>query len=109
MMSPTGSAIAALLSALIVGQGGRRGQVHGGGGLAFETGRAAAWCPARAKLRRLLRCGHAQLLNVNVTRHTDGRFYATLTYERATCSGRNLRRVGGRVRLGVDRGRGRSR
>jgi putative transposase len=63
-------------------------------GLALEAGRVrvakygwlriAAACPAQAKLRRLLRRGLARLLHVTVTRHSDGHWYATLTFERET-------------------------
>jgi putative transposase len=44
--------------------------------------RIAAPCPAQAKLRRLVRRGHARLLNVTVTRHSDGHWYATVCYDR---------------------------
>src|SRR4051795_8084652 len=52
-------------------------------GLALEAGRVriakygwvriAATCPAQAKLRRLLRRGHATLQHIAVTKHSDGR------------------------------------
>lgn len=55
-------------------------------GLALEAGRVrlakygwvriAAACPQQAKLRRLLRRGHAVLQHITVTRHSDGRWYA---------------------------------
>jgi putative transposase len=61
-------------------------------GLHLETGRLrlakygwvriAAPCEAQAKLRRLLRRGHARLLNTSVTRHADGRWYAAICYAR---------------------------
>jgi putative transposase len=44
--------------------------------------RIAAPCPAQAKLRRLIRRGHARLLNITVTRHSDGNWYATVCYDR---------------------------
>src|SRR3954464_14600209 len=61
-------------------------------GLAMEAGRVrlakygwvriAAACPAQAKLRRLVRRGHATLQHVTVTRDSDGHWYATVNYER---------------------------
>lgn len=61
-------------------------------GLALEAGRVrlakygwvrvAAACLAQAKLRRLLRRGHATLQHITVTRHSDGHWYATVNYER---------------------------
>jgi putative transposase len=61
-------------------------------GLRLESGRVrvakygwmriAAPCHSQAKLRRLVRRGHARLLNVTVTRHSDGNWYATLCYDR---------------------------
>jgi putative transposase len=47
--------------------------------------RIAAPCPAQAKLRRLLRRGHATLQHITVARHTDGHWYATANY---TCEAR---------------------
>ncbi len=44
--------------------------------------RIAAPCPAQAKLRRLLTRGRARLMNVTVTQHSDGHWYATLCFER---------------------------
>jgi hypothetical protein len=44
--------------------------------------RIAAPCAAQAKLRRLVGRGHARLLNVTVSRHSDGNWYATLCYDR---------------------------
>jgi len=44
--------------------------------------RIAAACPRQAKLRRLLRRGHATLQHITVTRHSDGHWYATVNYER---------------------------
>ena len=43
--------------------------------------RITAACPAQAKLRRLLRRRHATLQHVTVTRHSDGHWYATVTYD----------------------------
>src|SRR3954462_1754619 len=61
-------------------------------GLALEAGRVriakygwvriAATCPAQAKLRRLLRRGHATLQHITVTKHSDGHWYATVNYTR---------------------------
>ena len=61
-------------------------------GLALEAGRVriakygwvriAAACPAQAELRRLARRGHAILQHITVTKHSDGRWYATVTYTR---------------------------
>jgi putative transposase len=47
--------------------------------------RIASPCPAQAKLRRLLRRGHATLQHVTVSRSSDGHWYATLTF---TCEAR---------------------
>jgi putative transposase len=83
-------------------------------GLALEVGRVriakygwvriAAACPQQAKLRRLLRRGHATLQHITVTRHSDGRWYATVTYTREarTPSGQHRQPAGPVV--GVDRG-----
>ena len=61
-------------------------------GLRLETGRVrlakygwvkvAAPCRAQADLRRLVRRGRARLLNITVTRHSDGHWYATVCFER---------------------------
>ncbi|WP_177212820.1 RNA-guided endonuclease InsQ/TnpB family protein [Geodermatophilus ruber] len=60
-------------------------------GLALEAGRVRlakygwvriAACPQQAKLRRLLRRGHATVQHVTVSRHSDGRWYATVNYTR---------------------------
>src|SRR4051794_23685534 len=42
--------------------------------------RIAAACPAQAKLRRLLRRGHAVLQHITVSCHSDGRWYVTVTF-----------------------------
>src|SRR3954452_17379839 len=61
-------------------------------GLALDAGRVrlakygwvriAAACPQQAKLRRLLRRGHATLQHITVARSADGHWYATVNYER---------------------------
>jgi hypothetical protein len=61
-------------------------------GLALEAGRVrlakygwvriAAACPQQAKLRRLLRRGHAVPQHITVSRHSDGRWYVTVTSDR---------------------------
>jgi putative transposase len=61
-------------------------------GLALEAGRVrlakygwvqiAAACRQQAKLRRLVRRGHAVLQHVTVSRHTDRHWYATVNYTR---------------------------
>jgi len=82
-------------------------------GLALECGRVrlakygwvriAAACPQQAKLRRLLRRGHAVLQHITVTRHSDGHWYATVNYERqARTPAKHVAPVGPVV--GVDRG-----
>lgn len=43
--------------------------------------RIVAPCKAQAKLRRLLARGRARLMNVTVTQHSDGHWYATLCFE----------------------------
>ena len=83
-------------------------------GLRLEAGRVrlakygwfriASPCNAQATLRRLLRRGHARLLNVTVTRHSDGHWYATIGYDRpARTSAQTHRPPVGPV-VGVDRG-----
>jgi putative transposase len=66
--------------------------------------RVAAPCAAQAKLRRLVRRGHARLLNVTVSRHSDGNWYATFCYDRPARipAQRHLPPAGPVV--GVDRG-----
>ncbi|MDP5182699.1 RNA-guided endonuclease TnpB family protein [Blastococcus sp. BMG 814] len=61
-------------------------------GLALEAGRVrlakygwvriTAACPQQAKLRRLLRRGHAALQHITVARHSDGHWYATVNFDR---------------------------
>jgi putative transposase len=66
--------------------------------------RIAAPCRAQAKLRRLVRRGHARLLNVTVSRHSDGHWYATVCYDRpARVSAERHIPPAGPV-VGVDRG-----
>src|SRR3954453_2152798 len=83
-------------------------------GLALEAGRVriakygwvriAATCPAQAKLRRLLRRGHATLQHITVTKHSDGHWYATVNYTREarTPAEQHIAPIGPVV--GVDRG-----
>lgn len=66
--------------------------------------RIASPCSAQAKLRRLLRRGHARLLNVNVSRHSDGRWYATVCYARELRIPVDQRNVPPGAMVGVDRG-----
>jgi putative transposase len=83
-------------------------------GLALEAGRVriakygwvriAAACPQQAKLRRLLRRGHATLQHITVTKHSDGRWYATVTDTReARVPAEQYTAPTGPV-VGVDRG-----
>ena len=64
----------------------------------------AAACPAQAKLRRLVRRGHARLLNVTVTRHSDGHWYATVCYDRPARVPASQHRPPSGPVVGVDRG-----
>jgi putative transposase len=64
----------------------------------------AAPCQAQAKLRRLVRRGHARLLNVTVSRHSDGRWYATLCYDRSARTPAETHRPPAGAVVGVDRG-----
>jgi putative transposase len=83
-------------------------------GLALEAGRVrvakygwlriSAACPAQAKLRRLLRRGHTRLLHITVTRHSDGHWYATLTFERQVRTPVESRPAPAGSVVGVDRG-----
>src|SRR4051794_8790119 len=83
-------------------------------GLAMESGRVrlakygwvriTAACPQQAKLRRLLRRGHATLQHITVTKHSDGHWYATATYTRkARTPTEQCTAPPGRT-IGVDRG-----
>jgi putative transposase len=83
-------------------------------GLALEAGRVriakygwvriAAACPQQAKLRRVLRRGHATLQHVTVTRHSDGRWYATVTFTREARVPAEQRTTPAGPAVGVDRG-----
>lgn len=83
-------------------------------GLALEAGRVrlakygwvriAAPCPQQAKLRRLLRRGHATLQHITVTRHTDGHWYATVNYTREARVPTERRTGPAGPVVGVDRG-----
>ena len=83
-------------------------------GLALECGRVrlakygwvriAAACPQQAKLRRLLRRGHATLQHITVTRHADGHWYATVTYDRQGRVPVEQRTTPVGLVIGVDRG-----
>jgi putative transposase len=83
-------------------------------GLALEAGRVRiakyGWvrisspCPAQAKLRRLLRRGHATLQHITVARHSDGHWYATVTYERHARVPAEQRTAPAGPVVGVDRG-----
>jgi putative transposase len=66
--------------------------------------RISSPCAAQAKLRRLLRRGHAVLQNVTVTRHADGHWYATLNYERPARVPAEQRTTPPGPVVGVDRG-----
>jgi putative transposase len=83
-------------------------------GLALEAGRVriakygwvriAAACPAQAKLRRLLRRRHATLQHITVTKHSDGRWCATVNYERQSRVPTEQRTAPVGAVVGVDRG-----
>jgi putative transposase len=66
--------------------------------------RIAAPCKAQAKLRRLLRRGHATLQHITVTRSSDGRWYATVNYIRDVRVPTERRTVPAGPVVGVDRG-----
>ncbi|MGH8971016.1 MAG: helix-turn-helix domain-containing protein, partial [Actinomycetes bacterium] len=66
--------------------------------------RIAAPCDAQATLRRLVRRGYARLLNITVSRHSDGHWYATVCYDRpARIPAAQHQSPSGPV-VGVDRG-----
>jgi putative transposase len=83
-------------------------------GLALKAGRVrlakygwvriAAPCPQQAKLRRLIRRGHAALQHITVTRHADGHWYATVTYTREARVPAEQRTAPPGPVVGVDRG-----
>lgn len=83
-------------------------------GLRLEAGRVrvgkygwfpiAAPCKQQARLRRLLARGRGRLMNVTVTRHSDGHWYATLCFERTLVSPAELHTASAGVPVGVDVG-----
>lgn len=66
--------------------------------------RIAAPCRAQAKLRRLLARGRARLMNVTVSRHSDGHWYATVCFEQQVRSRPEDRTAPSGPTLGVDVG-----
>lgn len=68
-------------------------------GLALEAGRVRL-----AKLRRLLRRGHATLQHITATRHSDGHWYATVNYIREARMPAEQHMVPMGAVVGVDRG-----
>lgn len=66
--------------------------------------RIAAPCRSQAKLRRLVRRGRARLMNVTVTRHSDGFWYATICFERHETTVPSQRTAPAGPVVGVDRG-----
>ena len=66
--------------------------------------RVAAPCRVQAHLRRLLRRGRARLLNITVSRHADGHWYATLCFEREIRVPAEQRTSPAGPTVGVDRG-----
>jgi putative transposase len=66
--------------------------------------RIAAPCRAQARLRRLVRRGRARLMNMTVTRHSDGRWYATICFERHETTVPAQRTAPAGPVVGVDRG-----
>lgn len=83
-------------------------------GLQLEAGRVrlakygwvriAAACPQQAKLRRLLRRGHATLQRITVTRSADGHWYATVNFAREARAPADQHTAPGGPFVGVDRG-----
>lgn len=83
-------------------------------GLALEAGRVrlakygwvpiAAPCQAQADLRRVLRRGRGRLLNITVSRHSDGHWYATVCFEREQRVPAEQRTAPTGPTVGVDRG-----
>lgn len=83
-------------------------------GLALEAGRVrlakygwvriSAPCKAQAKLRRLLRRGHAKLQHITVSRSADGRWYATVTFTREVRVPAEQHSAPSGRAVGVDRG-----
>ena len=82
-------------------------------GLRLEAGRVrlakygwvkiTAPCRAQADLRRLVRRGRARLLNITVTRHSAGRWYATVCFEREIRTPVERRMAPAGPVVGVDR------
>lgn len=66
--------------------------------------RIAAPCAAQAKLRRLLTRRRARLMNVTVTQHSDGHWYATLCFEQQVRSRSEDRTTPAGPAVGVDVG-----
>lgn len=66
--------------------------------------RIGAACPQQAKLRRLLRRGHATLQHITVTRHSDGRWYATVNFTREARVPVEQHTAPAGSAVGVDRG-----
>jgi putative transposase len=66
--------------------------------------RIAAPCRAQAKLRRLLARGRARLMNVTVSRHSDGHWYATVCFEQQVRSRPEDRTAPSGPTVGVDVG-----
>lgn len=64
----------------------------------------SAPCRQQARLRRLLTRGRARLMNVTVTRHTDGHWYATLTFTRTLVTPTDTHQAPAGVPVGVDVG-----
>lgn len=66
--------------------------------------RITAPCRAQAKLRRLLARGRARLMNVTVTRNSDGHWYATVCFEQQVRSRPEDRTAPAGPAVGVDVG-----
>lgn len=66
--------------------------------------RIAAPCRAQTRLRRLVRRGRARLMNMTVTRHSDGRWYATTCFERHETTVPAQRTAPAGPVVGIDRG-----
>jgi putative transposase len=66
--------------------------------------RISAPCQAQAGLRRLVRRGRVRLMNVTVSRHADGHWYATICFERHEATTAAQRTAPEGPVVGVDRG-----
>ncbi|WP_170182451.1 RNA-guided endonuclease InsQ/TnpB family protein [Blastococcus colisei] len=66
--------------------------------------RISSACPQQAKLRRLLRRGNAVLQHITVTKHSDGRWYATVNFTREARTPAAQRTAPAGPVVGVDRG-----